>query len=261
MSRPRWAVVGTVISVVLVLALLLPTLLASWAPVLRWTCQPQGTGAAYNIALPVELTNSPYGGSANGIGTIPEGYSGSPDPGLTVQLGSPSENGTPTGSFIYELMTAVPTQSTLQWGYGPSDRCSSSVALSYAYLGPTALGITLAPQNTSDQGQPHQLNFTEPYGNVPTAIFVNGFAAANEGAVSTCGQPARHETTASPGITVLAQFTLGGQNYSVTQFLPFLTTYTYSFPANFGTWQVDNLTAGASAWGGGLAFSYAPCSS
>ncbi|MGC2034334.1 MAG: hypothetical protein WA761_02675 [Thermoplasmata archaeon] len=61
------------------------------------------------------------------------------------------------------------------------------------------------------------------------------------------------------GLPVKLLFTENEQNFSVPYVLPFTEQYTYTFPANFGTWQVDNLSAPGGP-GGGWAFSYSPCS-
>jgi len=60
------------------------------------------------------------------------------------------------------------------------------------------------------------------------------------------------------GLSVSFRIDLGNQSFWIATELPFTEQYHYSFPANFGTWQVDNLSAPGGS-GGGWAFSYSPC--
>jgi hypothetical protein len=60
-------------------------------------------------------------------------------------------------------------------------------------------------------------------------------------------------------LSIEVPFTLNGSTYTASATIVGTFNYTYSFPANFGTWSIDDLNTGASAPGGGWAFSFAPC--
>jgi hypothetical protein len=110
--------------------------------------------------------------------------------------------------------------------------------------------------NVSDQQEPVVL-FP---GHSNTIYFLNGFDTPDSGSISTCGEPAQSlPLVTSTHLTLWAHFASDGQNYSVPFNLPIVESqFHYWFPANFGTWQVGNLSASGGP-GGGWAFSYSPC--
>jgi hypothetical protein len=116
--------------------------------------------------------------------------------------------------------------------------------------------------NLSDQGEASSVLFT-PYGGYASlpVLFNNGFTIANHVAISTCDTSAK--SVPLPGnsatLKVRVQFTSNSLNRTAPMVLPFVESYDYFFPANFGSWQIDNLSAPGGP-GGGWAFSYSPCS-
>ncbi len=96
------------------------------------------------------------------------------------------------------------------------------------------------------------------------ALFNLNFQSAT-GVVNTCGssQPQVIRLT-SQGMPLDAPFSWNGQTHSVPLNLAnsasggSLVWYNYTFPANTGIWQYDNL-AQTSSTGAGLVFSYSPC--
>jgi hypothetical protein len=59
-------------------------------------------------------------------------------------------------------------------------------------------------------------------------------------------------------LTVWFPVSLSDRTVQVPFIIPVTESYHYTFPANFGIWEVDNLSAPGGP-GGGWAFSYEPC--
>jgi len=110
----------------------------------------------------------------------------------------------------------------------------------------------------NDAGVPTWVNFTGFQGKPASPVFIDNFAVANRGNVSTCGTSAQNLLTFATSVAVRIPFSVGNQNYTLAYTIPFLLSYHYLFPGNFGTWQIDNLSAPGGP-GGGWAFSYSPC--
>ncbi len=91
-----------------------------------------------------------------------------------------------------------------------------------------------------------------------TPLFENGFQSANAPIVSTCGEPAQTVELTEENMEVRFAFRTDSGNVTLPYLLPFAQQYSYSFPGDFGTWQIDNLSA-PGGFGGGWAFSYLPC--
>ncbi|MGD0258149.1 MAG: hypothetical protein ABSB90_09785 [Thermoplasmata archaeon] len=124
---------------------------------------------------------------------------------------------------------------------------------SYAELG----GEILGPNNTSDFDEPTAADLPTGPSNL---TFNNSFFAVNSEEITTCRGPAHWLSPIhSQGLDVWFPLNYGGRTYNVPYTLPFAESYHYWVPANFGTWQVDNLSA-AGGPGGGWAFSWSPCS-
>ena len=101
-----------------------------------------------------------------------------------------------------------------------------------------ATGIGSA-SNFSDSGETNLSQFT---GSSPL-YFDNAFSAANAVSVSTCGGPAESLPGKSQSVTAWVPFSIYGRVTTLPLTLPFPQVFRYSFPADFGTWQVDNLSA------------------
>ena len=82
--RRTWAVVTSVSIALIALALLAPTWIGSWAPVLHVSCSRGNQVLAEQLWTPAILANSPYGGMVYDNGTIPPDI---PAPRATLPLG------------------------------------------------------------------------------------------------------------------------------------------------------------------------------
>lgn len=141
-------------------------------------------------------------------------------------------------------------------GPGTNARCSGPYQVALFAHGAEYGDISLAGPNVSDRNEPTILG---PWNS--NLSFQNGFAQPNTANVTTCDATA----TSAPGViskflTLWVTFSETGHSHTVSFRTPLVeTVYHYWFPANFGTWQIDNLSAPGGP-GGGWAFSYSPCS-
>jgi hypothetical protein len=272
-ATPKWSrrrkvsVVITVAACAVAVGLFLPTALAGWAPVLHWTCKPGvKVTSLTNWAIPAVLVNSPYGGSAWGNGTFPPTFPGisrgAPGNVYAIAYGTGAGNGETQGAFFTVNVSIYRQGNATELGPGMNVRCSQpfravlSAPPQYVEIG----GEVQGPNNTSDAGEPTHVilpaEFQDNWGNV---TFSNSFGVDNTANVSTCGLPARsYPSVTSNRLDVWFPVTVDGQSLNVSYVIPVDESYNYIFPANFGTWQVDNLSAPGGP-GGGWAFSYLPC--
>lgn len=135
---------------------------------------------------------------------------------------------------------------------GPS--CSSTFFLSREQPGG---GVALTPGfYMNDSQEPGYIRVGNPL-TIPV-YYWNGYYHQTF-QVSTCGSGPVFRNLTSDRITVGVPFTYHGVNETVNVTLPALNSYGYVFPADGGTWAVDNLSAPGGP-GGGWAFSYlGPC--
>lgn len=268
LKRKR-AIVGGILALVVALVLLLAPILGSWGPLYHWSC---GGGAQATVIpdsyIPAVLVNSPFGGSGWGNGTIPVNFPGAwrgPPDGVTkVEYGTGALRGQALGAFFSVNISVIDTQNVTVFGPGTNSRCSQAFSIQfeppsdYIEIG----GAMLGPNNTSDVNEPHFALFEQGSPNPPlrSLLFNNSFSAANQPNVTTCGRQAEWlSLTSSSSLQTWLLLTVDGKNYSIPYEFTFVQTFHYSFPADFGTWQIDNLSAPGGP-GGGWAFSYSPCS-
>jgi len=250
----RWGTLLGVAIVVLIVVLALPTWVGGWAPLAHWTCQRGSDVANETVQIPSLLLNSPYGGRVWGNVTFPLGFLPF---GLVGESTGDANGGADWAGFQSNITVSTVENQTV-WGPGSNVRCSEPFSVSLSPIGNPSLGITLlGAGNLSDQHEPTVL-FP---GYVNTIYFLNGFEAANSENVSTCGGPTQSvPLVTSTSLTLWAHFVSDGHNSTAAFTVPIVDSqYHYWFPANFGTWQVDNLSAPGGP-GGGWAFSYTPCS-
>ncbi len=263
--RRRWAVITVVVVTAIVVGLFTPTWIAGWAPVIHWACESVGEVANQTAWAPLSLENSPYGGLAFVNATVLSGTFGSTTPGMLV--GGGETNGTVWGAFWQVIVGVSPLQNQTVWGPGTNVRCSApftvallTVSRPQVYTGEIFSwpgGPLFGPNSTSDLSEPTMYNFSSSV-NASSLYFSNGFHTANAQNVSTCGGKARSIPVQSSQFTVWVPYSSSGRSIAIPITIPSLQRFSYSFPANFGTWQVDNLSAPGGP-GGGWAFSYSPC--
>lgn len=268
-GRNRTIVVG-VLAVAVAVGLAAPTFVGSWAPLAHWTCQDQALVAHETDRwIPTVLVNSPYLGSASGNGsmnwTFPGAWNGPPPPSghiLRTGWGTSAKNGTAAAALFTANASLYQLGNETQWGPGANVRCTQPFAV--AFQSPTIYAATTArihtQSNLSDVGEADNASAYASPSNVSRVAFINNsFSQANSQNISTCGAPALTRPFQSDFLTVDIPFTIDGQTIALPYVLPFTESFNYTFPANGGVWQVDNLAIGPGAPGGGWAFSYSPC--
>lgn len=262
-TRRRKTVTASVAGTCGVVAfLVLLTVVGNWAPLLHWTCGYRTKVAEGVTFVPAILVNSPFGGNATGKGTLPPYFPGSLGyPNRSSWQTSFALNGTASGTFNSVNVSIFQGSSELVLGPGTNSHCSqafSVVPSQPPYLGTYAGWALGTVSNLSDRGETSSYIPSSYEGYRSLAVFFNNsFTGANAVAISTCKTPARSVTLAanSDSLLVSIGFSLNGKNLTAPFVLPFVESYIYWFPANFGTWQVDNLSAPGGP-GGGWAFNY-----
>jgi hypothetical protein len=251
--KRRWTVVAILLLTVAILVLFLPTIVAPWAPVLHSSCERGIVAFNGEFYIPVLLLNSPYAGHAWGNVTFPDGFL----PGNVNRFGTQDSNGGAAWDGFEAGLQVSNLENVTLWGAGSNSPCSHEFETTLAPTGNDSLGIPIiGPGNVSDSNEPVVLSL----GQLSTVFFSNGFNVANSAKVSTCGASSESiPMVTSSYLSLSASFEWAGQNQSVEFTLPILqSVFHYAFPANYGTWQVDNLSAPGGP-GGGWAFSYSPC--
>jgi hypothetical protein len=251
------------VALVLVLAYTVPL---PWSPLVHWECREGGEAANLTgLFIPAVLVNSPYGGGGWGNGTFPATFpgvwSGPVPPSVkAVSLGTGALNGSALGTFFEVNASAFPETNTTVWGPGANSRCHAAYAMdvlnppSNAEVGVGVLGAN----STSDAGEPSHGSIIDQPG-AALASFDNAFVTANRPAISTCGGAAVSiPSVESDYLEVSVNFTTTGKTIEVAYTISVQESYHYWFPPNYGTWEIDDLSAPGGP-GGGWAFAYAPC--
>ena len=251
----RWAIASILAISALGIGLVLPTLIGGWAPALHWACQPVGQVTNQTAQIPAQSLNAPYGGRVWANVTTPPGLilRGS-NTGIILRA-QDSDGGVSWNGFQANV-TVFADENETMWGPGSNVRCTLPFEVVLNPTGEFSAGIALLGQgNLSDRQEPNVLY--PGYANI--VYFSNGFQAANSQNISTCGGSSQSIPVSSMHLTLWAHFTSGGANHTAPFNVPIVVSaFHYWFPANFGTWQVDNLSAPGGP-GGGWAFSYSPC--
>ena len=113
------------------------------------------------------------------------------------------------------------------------------------------------PGNTSNANEPTTFSFgVVP---VPSTVFANGFINADRPPVSTCGGPDQELNFSSASFDIYLTVPSPSGDVTTTVDIESTESYTYFFPANSGTWLVDDLQENSGLQGPGLAFSWQPC--
>ncbi len=258
-SRRRRSRLIAVAVVSLILALTLPSFTAGWAPILHSSCGARDSITQQQGWVPAVLGNSPYGGRTYANGTVPADIPGTPGyPAGSSRLGIPIWDGMAVGVFLDLNVSVSRSQNSTVWGPGSNVRCSGPYFVSWQApygVGRGAVQPTqiATPSNLSDVGEASTIS-TGGH----SFVFANGFISANHPPISTCGTSGVSENVTAPGFIIWAPIPLNSSNPTVPIPLPFEVDFHYLFPANFGTWQIDDLSAPGGP-GGGWAFSYSPC--
>jgi hypothetical protein len=207
---------------------------------------------------PFSLVNTPYLGSTH---FTAEFWTDAFGVNSTVRVGPGvlTDSNLSWGYFETQNWTVYAESNVTVFGPGVDSSCQTAYS---AVPTPTAFnvgidGVTLQGSgNISNAGEPTSFNDSGPQA---AAVFVNGFETANRPAVSTCGGPATELNFTSVSFHLLV--TLPGTDGSVTTVasVSSLESFTYFFPADSGTWSIDDLQVNNGLSGPGLAFSWQSC--
>jgi hypothetical protein len=217
-------------------------------------CQPGAVVAIVtDAATPETLLNSPFEANRSDWST------GSTYQGNGTYATDYAWNGSVWGSFLFANWT-------IRVGQGLSTGAVACTQLFFASEGVPYSGGTVPLGNVSgyvnDSGEPGfwQINDSSSGGPVSGGpiYYQNGFYRETT-QISTCGLATVSRTAVSNQFVVGVPFTYQGESHVVNATLFEQTSYHYEFPANDGTWAIDNLSAPGGP-GGGWAFSYlGPC--
>jgi hypothetical protein len=221
-------------------------------------CNKQQAVGTALFWTPYALSNAPYGGSSSYAAnfTLFDLF------GLehvVLKDGLVSRGNISAGYFQTENWTVYPQANSSVPGPGMDQPCTSKFGAEQA---PTDFsvsvdgGILQGSGNTSNANQPTSFSYGEPN---RSAVFSNGFASANAPSISTCGTSAKSLNFSSSSFDI--SLTIPGSTglVSVVAVVSSYQNFTYNFPANGGSWLVDDLQENSGLRGPGLAFSWQAC--
>ncbi len=212
--------------------------------VVHFECVPGATVATEDLWTPWVLVDAPYGGFANGTGSLVNG----------VAWSTGAVNGSVGGVFELADWTIAVAQRALALGPGPNAVCPSYLA-TLRWAGDIDVSSQFGARNaTSDTGQ----NVTISFNGYDSVMFQNGYSETDL-TVGACNGASFVLGAKATRIAVEVPFTVDGANETAAVTLAGAFNYSYSFPAGHGLWSIDDLNVGAHAPGGGYAFSFAPC--
>ncbi|MGA8303211.1 MAG: hypothetical protein WA691_09435 [Thermoplasmata archaeon] len=221
-------------------------------------CMDRGSVGTALFWTPFDLANAPYLGSTTYSASF-EVY----EPfGLTrvTDNDNLSNGNLSAGYFQTENWTVFAQANITESGIGLDNPCAAPFGAAPSPTNFTSSfgGFVLqGPGNTSNVNE--TTSFPLAPADHPPATFANGFVSANLPPVSTCGTSGRMLNFSSSSfdvsLTIPAPTGLLKTTVSVTSNQKF----EYSFPANGGTWLVDDLQENSGLRGPGLAFSWEPC--
>ncbi len=260
-KKPSKKRLAAVVSAVLVVVLVLAAFLFPGSPLLSHVqCESEFIAVGLNVFATFGILNVPYGGN----GTLRVAV---PSWGIWSQYSSNSSYPVSGTTYLTEYNVSS-LRNTSVIGIGTSHTCGSQFevhpVLSQRVEGGFA-GAALS-NATSDVNEStiSYVGFSPAIYGVeginPTTRYFNGFTTANMPNITTCGSSTSVvESTTSDYLTMRFAFNDSG----TIRYVPYdlrinVDTFTYTFPANFGTWEIDNLSAPGGP-GGGWAFAYYPC--
>lgn len=211
------------------------------------------------VWTPFSLTNAPYLGS-----TVYRAHFANWELfGWTnVTIGPPGSltGNVSTGYFETQNWTLYSESNRSLAGPGLNRYCESeyTVLMSHTQFDVSVSGEPLQGLgNASNVNEP--TTFTYGHSGHSSAIFANGFTSANAAPVSTCGTHASELNFTSTSFEISMTFSTVSGPVSTIVTISSAENYTYLFPANGGTWQVDDLQNNPGLVGPGLAFRWTAC--
>ena len=244
-------------------------------------CRAEQSLGNVTVWVPSAIAAAPYLGSESGSVAI---WGSAPIGKLVISQPTSVANGSVEAYYVgFVNWTIYSTQNFSVAGPGPETPCAASMIGHFSpnpAQGLRSGGVTswsVASDQVSDTELPTELNASALCAEVENssdsacavgAQFDLDFHEAT-GTVNTCSQDqAQIVSVFSQEWPVTAPFDRNGHSYSVPLDPSAENTasysngtyawYNYTFPANGGIWQYDNL-AETSSTGAGLVFSYSPC--
>ncbi len=209
------------------------------------TCLKGAEVASANPTLtPLLLVNSPYKGNSTGtVSILNDTWNFTLLPG----------NGSTWGYFEHFGWSVFGEESR------PGSRTNCSARLDVVHSDDeTSTTFSLSNGTTwnfsNDSAEPKVVSTSWTAAPI---IFADGFQRLTE-TISTCGSGARVRHVTSHHIDIGLELNATGLPRVLNVTVNITTWYVYTFPANTGIWEVDNLSAPGGP-GGGWAFSYSPC--
>ena len=282
MARSRvWAACGAILGASVVLAVMIGGN-PGWGFLSHTDCQVGSPNGNLTVWDPSAVVSAPYGGSESGAVEI---WTQTLQARLSILQDTGVSGGNVTAYFVgFQNWTIYAQQNVSMGGIGLQNPCLASVVGLLSGTPSQGLrsgGTTVWPlysNLTSDTNLPIGLNGSRLCADVENTTYAGCAVGAEfdlniqatSGEVNTCGSgQSQILRVTSQTWPVLAPFDTDGKQVSVP-LTPSGATgngysngtfawYNYTFPANGGVWQYDNL-ADTSSTGAGLVFSYSPCS-
>ncbi len=258
---PKRKMRAAVVSVVLVVVLVLAVFLFPGSPLMSHVqCKSEPLAVGLNVFAPFGILNVPYGGNGSLKVFVPVWY--------TSSYYSTNSSVPVSGTTYLTEYTVSSLRNTSVSGIGTSHSCASQfevhpILSQRVNAGFSETTIFNATSDVNESTIAH-VGFGPPINGVeginPTTRYSNGFTTENMPNITTCGSSTSVvESTTSDYLAMKFAFNDSGTIRYVPYDLTIIVdTFTYTFPANFGTWEVDNLSAPGGP-GGGWAFAYYPC--
>lgn len=260
--------VATSLGVVVGIAIAVATFASAGGGILAHVTCDTGPSLAHQTDawIPAVLVNSPFGGNASGTGIMNWNFPGAwngppPAPGHVFKLGwgTGALNGTTSGAFFAVNISVFVPKNTTLIGPGENHPCNSAIELELqapSTYGGSASSIQTVSNFTNAGEAVNATLFPGLNGSVQSpAFFSNGFYDANRPSVTTCSAAGETLPLTTQGLGVTFHIEANNSTYQIAYELPFTEEFSYTFPADFGTWQVDNLSAPGGP-GGGWAFNF-----
>lgn len=208
-------------------------------------CVPGSLVAADNHTLtPEVLVNSPYLGSAKGVylGTSPSAPASS-GPIVTAQ------NGSVWGNF-----------EDYRWNFSQGVHQGTSNPCPGVFFASSTDNLAGGTQNLGWElrNDSAEQTYVGDNGTAYAITYLNNSFVRGTSTVSTCGLAAKTFSLTSYQFEIRLPFSVGSTPQIVTVIVETWVSFSYTFPADSGTWMIDNLSVPGGP-GGGWAFSYSPC--
>lgn len=259
MKRRWWAASGVGgIGAIVLLVVGGPMSPLGWSAVSHSECQVIGASLETLSAwIPALIVQAPYGGMAWGNASVPAGSLSYPEGSSNGYQSSARDGGSTWSGFLGEINISS-LQNVTVLGDGADVTCRSAHSVTLVRSGGVVLGAPLlGPGNESDVGEPSTLGYFSAPGEANVSISV-GFTDSSGGDISTCSEAAESSEMVSVEFGIDLPGNQSAHSAGLSDVLPITESFHYTFPANYGVWQIDNLSA-AGGPGGGWAFSYSPC--